>query len=119
MRNGDGSIAEVLKPNGCSYDPKRWRTTISYTVEQTDGLGNARLDNKGKPIKKRIRMQKRTEGTKAEARELRDRSHRRTRRERSPALRDRSRAEGARGGQGGHDAQPHDYPLGRRSPNRR
>lgn len=72
MRNGDGSIAEVLKPNGRSYNPKRWRITISYTVEQTDELGNALLDEKGKPVKKCVRVQKRTEGTKAEARELRD-----------------------------------------------
>ena len=56
MRNGDGSIAEVLKPNGRSYNPKRWRITISYTVEQTDELGNALLDEKGKPVKKRVRV---------------------------------------------------------------
>lgn len=72
MRNGDGSIAEVLKPNGRSYNPKHWRIAISYTVEQTDGLGNVLLDDKDKPVKKRVCVQKRTEGTKAEARELRD-----------------------------------------------
>ena len=72
MRNGDGSIAEILKPNNRSYNPKRWRITISYTVEETDELGNVLLDERGKPVKKRVRVQKRTEGTKAEARELRD-----------------------------------------------
>lgn len=72
MRNGDGSIQEVLKKDGGHYSPKHWRICVSYTVTEQDEFGRTLVDERGKPVKRRYRVQKRCEGTKAEAKALRD-----------------------------------------------
>ena len=34
MSYGEGSIREKTRPDGKSYNPKRWQICVSYTVEQ-------------------------------------------------------------------------------------
>ena len=59
MAKGDGSITEVKRSNGKSFDPKHWRICLSLGTD---------------PIsKKRIKVQTVFEGTKMEARKERDR----------------------------------------------
>lgn len=72
MSNGDGSILEVFKPNGKSYTPKHWRISISYQVDDLDEFGEPKLTPKGKRKKKRLRVQQRCIGSKADAKALRD-----------------------------------------------
>ena len=63
MRNGEGSITEKKRPDGKSYNPKRWQVCVSYTVKVRD--------KNGKEASKRIRRQGVARGPKAEANRLR------------------------------------------------
>lgn len=63
MSYGEGSITEKLKPNGKSYSPKRWRVCLSYVVQ---------VEEDGQIKNKRKKVQRIVEGTKAEAKALRD-----------------------------------------------
>ena len=65
MGYGDGSITEIKKPDGKSYNPKKWRVCLSFTVETQDAEGN--------PKRKRKKIQRNISGTKAQAKALRDR----------------------------------------------
>ena len=58
MAKGDGSITEVLRSDGKSHSPKRWRVCVSF--------GNDPV------TKKRIKVQRVVSGSKADARKLRD-----------------------------------------------
>lgn len=64
MSYGDGSIFEIKKPDGKSYNPKRWRVCLSYRVQeqQEDGITKTR----------RKKVQRNYSGTKTGAREFRD-----------------------------------------------
>ena len=64
MSYGDGSIFEIKKPDGKSYNPKRWRICLSYRVEEEleDGTTKTR----------RKKVQRNYTGTKTGAREFRD-----------------------------------------------
>ena len=64
MRFTGGSVIEEKRRNGKSFNPKHWRICLSFTFdeEQLDGTTK----------KKRKRVSRITEGTKAQAYELRD-----------------------------------------------
>ena len=64
MSYGDGSISEIKKPDGKSYNPKRWRICLSYRIEEEleDGTTKTR----------RKKVQRNYTGTKTGAREFRD-----------------------------------------------
>ena len=62
MHSGDGSITEVKTKEGASYRPKRWRVRVSFGFDPVTG--------------KRQRVEKTVRGTKAQAREERDRIRR-------------------------------------------
>ena len=64
MSYGDGSISEIKKPDGKSYNPKRWRVCLSYRVEETLDDGTVKT--------RRKKVQRNYTGTKAGAREFRD-----------------------------------------------
>lgn len=64
MSYGDGSITEILNPNGKSYKPKRWRICLSYSIEV--------VNEDGKKTKKRKKVQRNMRGTKAEAVEFKE-----------------------------------------------
>lgn len=64
MSYGDGSITEVLNPDGKSYSPKRWRVCFSYMVP-------VRLQD-GTIRNKRKKAQQIVEGSKAHAKAMRD-----------------------------------------------
>jgi len=63
MRNGEGSITEKKRPDGKSYNPKRWQICVSYTVKV--------LDSEGNTTSKRIRRQAVAHGPKSAAIALR------------------------------------------------
>lgn len=65
MRNGDGSVTEIKKKDGKSYSPKHWRICISYTVHDT-------LED-GQVASRRKKVQRNFQGSKTDAKELRDR----------------------------------------------
>lgn len=64
MSYGDGSIFEIKKPDGKSYNPKRWRICLSYRV--VEGLED------GTKKTRRKKVQRNHTGTKTGAREFRD-----------------------------------------------
>ena len=58
MAKGDGSITEVLQGDGKSFNPKRWRVCLSFGID---------------PItRKRVKVQRIVNGSKVEARRVRD-----------------------------------------------
>ena len=65
MSYGDGSITEVKRPDGRSYSPKRWRVCVSYTVDKPQPDGTVK--------RRRKKVQRNVTGTKAQAKEERDR----------------------------------------------
>ena len=64
MRFTGGSVAEEKRRNGKSFNPKHWRICLSFTFEEEQPDGSTK--------KKRKRVSRITEGTKAQAYELRD-----------------------------------------------
>lgn len=62
MSYGDGSIFEIKKPDGKSYNPKRWQICVSYTVEVVQEDGTTTTERK--------RIQKTVRGTKTHAKEV-------------------------------------------------
>lgn len=64
MSYGEGSIREKKRPDGKSYNPKRWQVCVSYMVDVIDDDGNTKSERK--------RIQRTVRGTKAEAKAVRD-----------------------------------------------
>ena len=64
MSYGDGSIAEVFKKNGASYAPKKWRISLSFMQDV--------VNEDSTKAKKRKRVVRYKQGTKAEAKAYRE-----------------------------------------------
>ena len=62
MSYGEGSIREKTRPDGKSYNPKRWQICVSYTVEVVQEDGTTTTERK--------RIQKTVRGTKTHAKEV-------------------------------------------------
>ena len=62
MSYGEGSIREKTRPDGKSYNPKRWQICVSYTVEVVQEDGTTTTERKS--------IQKTVRGTKTHAKEV-------------------------------------------------
>ena len=62
MSYGEGSIREKTRPDGKSYNPKRWQICVSYTVEVVQEDGTTTTERK--------RIQKTVRGAKTHAKEV-------------------------------------------------